>query len=104
MTGPNVCSGALQPTWSLSSDRRKPLPPAAIIERAKQQIVLINQWTDGLDVEAYVADELRRYAVERAFIALGEAVGVYCADNVEAVMLCRRGRFGTVAGGRGGIS
>ena len=58
----------------MSSDRRKPLPPAAIIERARQQIVLINRWTIGLDVEAYVADELRRYAVERAFIALGEAV------------------------------
>ena len=28
----------------------------------------------GLDVEAYVADELRRYAVERAFIALGEVI------------------------------
>ena len=50
------------------------MPPAAIIERARQQIVLINRWTIGLDVEAYVADELRRYAVERAFIALGEAV------------------------------
>lgn len=58
----------------MSSDRRKPLPPEAILERAKQQIALINQWTMGLDVEAYVADELRRYAVERAFIALGEAV------------------------------
>ena len=58
----------------MSSDRRKPLPPEAIIDRAKQQIVLIHQWTAGLDVEAYVADELRRYAVERAFIALGEAV------------------------------
>ena len=58
----------------MSSDRRKPLPPEAILERAKQQIALIHQWTMGLDVEAYVADELRRYAVERAFIALGEAV------------------------------
>ena len=58
----------------MSSDRRKPLPPEAIIDRAKQQIVLIHQWTAGLDVEAYVADELRRYAVERAFIALGEDV------------------------------
>ena len=58
----------------MSSDRRKPLPPEAIIERALQQIALINRWTAGLDVEAYVADELRRYAVERAFIALSEAV------------------------------
>ena len=58
----------------MSSDRRKPLPPEAIIERALQQIALINRWTTGLDVEEYVADELRRYAVERAFIALGEAV------------------------------
>lgn len=58
----------------MSSDHRKPLPPDAILQRAKQQIVLINSWTSGLDVEAYVADELRRYAVERAFIALGEAV------------------------------
>ena len=58
----------------MSSDRRKSLPPAAIVERAKQQIILIFEWTAGLDVEAYVADELRRYAVERAFIALGEAI------------------------------
>ncbi len=58
----------------MSSDRRKSLPPEAIVERAKQQIILIFEWTAGLDVEAYVADELRRYAVERAFIALGEAI------------------------------
>lgn len=58
----------------MSSDRRKSLPPEAIVQRAKQQIILIVQWTAGLNVEAYVADELRRYAVERAFIALGEAI------------------------------
>lgn len=58
----------------MSSDHRKPLPPEAIIARARQQITLIDRWTTGLDVESYVADELRRYAVERAFIALGEAI------------------------------
>jgi uncharacterized protein with HEPN domain len=56
------------------SSERKALPARVIVRRARGQIARIVQWTAHLDADAYAGEELRRYAVERAFIALGEAI------------------------------
>ncbi len=50
-------------------------PPLAIIAAARRHIALVSEWTTGLDVTAYEADARTRYACERAFIAIGEALG-----------------------------
>jgi uncharacterized protein with HEPN domain len=41
---------------------------------ARLQIQRITEWTSSLTAEAFESDQRTRYAVERAFIALGEAV------------------------------
>jgi uncharacterized protein with HEPN domain len=50
-------------------------PPGVIIAAARRHIALIAEWTIGLDLEGYIADTRTRYACERAFIAIGEALG-----------------------------
>lgn len=58
----------------MSSNRRKPRTPAQAVYYARLQISRINEWTAALTVEAFQSDQRTRYAVERAFIALGEAI------------------------------
>ena len=58
----------------MSSEPRKPRPPRQIIRQARLQISRIREWTAPLTAETFTADYRTRYAVERAFIALGEAV------------------------------
>lgn len=58
----------------MSSKRRKPRTPAQAVYYARLQIRRINEWTEGLTPETFETDYRTRYAVERAFISLGEAV------------------------------
>ncbi|MDX2235705.1 MAG: HepT-like ribonuclease domain-containing protein, partial [Hyphomonadaceae bacterium] len=67
--GGRSCAGVLS---AMSSGKAK--PPAEIVARARLQIARIVEWTAGMDVASYTEDERTRYAVERAFIALGEAI------------------------------
>lgn len=48
--------------------------PLDIVASARRHIARVAQWTAGLDAASYEADELKRYACERAFIAIGEAM------------------------------
>lgn len=58
----------------MSSRRRKPRTAAQAAYYARLQIRRIHEWTAALTPETFDADYRTRYAVERAFIALGEAV------------------------------
>jgi uncharacterized protein with HEPN domain len=58
----------------MSSKQRKPRSPAQAAYYARRQIARILEWTAPLTIDTFQADERTRYAVERAFIALGEAV------------------------------
>jgi uncharacterized protein with HEPN domain len=58
----------------MSSERRKPRTPAQSVYYARRQIARIREWTAQLTIDTFQADERTRYAVERAFIALGEAI------------------------------
>ena len=46
-----------------------------IIAAARRHIALVAEWTAAMDARAYQADPRTRYACERAFIAIGEALG-----------------------------
>lgn len=48
--------------------------PIEIVAAARRHIARINAWTSTFDAQAYAANELVRYACERAFIAIGEAM------------------------------
>lgn len=72
-TAPNACDAA-QANSFMSSKRRKPRSPAQAAFYARRQIARIREWTATLSADGFAADERTRYAVERAFIALGEAV------------------------------
>lgn len=58
----------------MSSKRRKRRTPAQAAYYARLQIARIREWTAATTSDAFQADQRTRYAVERAFIALGEAV------------------------------
>lgn len=58
----------------MSSRRRKARAPALAIYYARRQIARIREWTAPMTANSFQADERTRYAVERAFIALGEAI------------------------------
>jgi uncharacterized protein len=58
----------------MSSRRRKPRSPVHAVYYARRQVARILEWTAQLTIDTFQADERTRYAVERAFIALGEAV------------------------------
>lgn len=51
------------------------LAPLAIIAAARLHISRIREWTADITLAAYEADVRTRYACERAFIAIGEALG-----------------------------
>ncbi len=58
----------------MSSKRRKPRTPPQAVYYARLQITRINEWTAGSDISSFERDQRTRYAVERAFIAPGEAI------------------------------
>jgi uncharacterized protein with HEPN domain len=58
----------------MSSNQRKPKAPLDIVRQARLQVTRIRDWTANHDADMFAADERTRYAVERAFIAIGEAV------------------------------
>lgn len=58
----------------MSSKPRKSRTASQAVYYARLQIKRINEWTTGLDERSFAADERTRYAVERAFISLGEAI------------------------------
>lgn len=58
----------------MSSERRKARTPAQSVYYARLQISRIEEWTKPLTLDQFQDDQRTRYAVERAFIALGEAV------------------------------
>lgn len=49
-------------------------PPHVIIAAALGHIARIKGWVAGMDAGSFATDERTRYACERAFIALGEAL------------------------------
>ena len=49
--------------------------PLEIIAAARRHIAHVREWTTDMDAERYEADLRTRYACERAFIAIGEALG-----------------------------
>ena len=53
-----------------------------IIAAARLHVARVMQWTTGLDRDGYEADLRTRYACERAFISIGEALGDL-AGNVD---------------------
>jgi len=56
------------------SSKRSKLTPAEIVHHARRRNVLIRAWT-AADTEAtYLANQERQAAVERNFIAIGEAI------------------------------
>jgi uncharacterized protein with HEPN domain len=58
----------------MSSKRKKTRTPPQAVHYARLQISRINEWTASLTSESFESDQRTRYAVERAFIALGEAI------------------------------
>ena len=57
----------------MSSERRRP-SPAEIVHHARRRIALIRDWTRADTEVTYLANEERQAAVERNFIAIGEAI------------------------------
>ena len=58
---------------SMSSERRRP-SPAEMVHHARRRIALIRNWTQADTEATYLANEERQAAVERNFIAIGEAI------------------------------
>ena len=57
----------------MSSERRRP-SPAEVLHHARRRIALILKWTKTDNEASYLANDERRRAVERNFIAIGEAI------------------------------
>ena len=57
----------------MSSERRRP-SPAEMIHHARRRIALILKWTKTDNEATYLANDERQAAVERNFIAIGEAI------------------------------
>lgn len=57
----------------MSSSSRRTRPPAQSVYYARLQISRIKEWTAPLTLDQFEKDQRTRYAVERAFISLGEA-------------------------------
>ena len=58
----------------MSSDRRSKITPAEMVHHARRRIAMILAWTKDDTEESYLANEERQAAVERNFIAIGEAI------------------------------
>lgn len=57
----------------MSSERQK-ISPAEMVYHARRRIAAIQLWTRQDTEETYLANEERQAAVERNFIAIGEAI------------------------------
>ena len=58
----------------MSSERRSKITPAEMVYHARRRIAMILAWTKDDTEESYLANEERQAAVERNFIAIGEAI------------------------------
>lgn len=58
----------------MSSERRSKITPAEMAYHARRRIAMILAWTKDDTEESYLANEERQAAVERNFIAIGEAI------------------------------
>jgi uncharacterized protein with HEPN domain len=58
----------------MSSERRSKITPAEMVYHARRRIAMIVAWTKDDTEESYLANEERQAAVERNFIAIGEAI------------------------------
>lgn len=58
----------------MSSEHVSKLTPAEMVYHARRRIALILAWTKNDTEASYLANEERQAAVERNFIAIGEAV------------------------------
>lgn len=58
----------------MSSERRSKISPAEMVHHARRRIASIYAWTKDDTEESYLANEERQAAVERNFIAIGEAI------------------------------
>lgn len=56
------------------SSKRSKIMPAEMAHHARRRIALIREWTKGDMEESYLANEERQAAIERNFIAIGEAI------------------------------
>jgi uncharacterized protein with HEPN domain len=56
------------------SSKDSKLNPAEIIHHARRRIARILEWTKNATNESYARDEMLQAAVERNFIAVGEAI------------------------------
>lgn len=56
------------------SSKRSKITPAEMAHHARRRIALIHDWTKGDTEESYLANEERQAAIERNFIAIGEAI------------------------------
>lgn len=72
------------------SSSRRPRTPTEIIYYARRRIANIRKWTADDNEVSYLANEERQAAVERNFIAIGEAV----KDLAKAVDLAMLDPFG----------
>ena len=58
----------------MSSERRRKSRPAEMVYHARRRIAMILAWTKDDTEESDLANEERQAAVERNFIAIGEAI------------------------------
>lgn len=56
------------------SSKRSKMTPAEIAYHARRRIALIRAWTQDDTEDSYLANEERQAAIERNFIAIGEAI------------------------------
>jgi uncharacterized protein with HEPN domain len=56
------------------STKRGKLSPADVVQHARRRIAQIGVWTANDSEASYLANEERQAAVERNFIAIGEAI------------------------------
>ncbi len=56
------------------SSKRSKITPAEMAHHAGRRIALIHDWTKDDTEESYLANEERQAAIERNFIAIGEAI------------------------------
>lgn len=73
----------------MSSERHRP-SPAETVRHARRRIALIHKWTKADTEATYLANEERQAAVERNFIAIGEAIKEL-ARSVDLPVLDPRG-------------
>ena len=56
------------------SSKRSKMTPAEMAHHTRRRVALIRAWTQDDTEETYLANEERQAAIERNFIAIGEAI------------------------------